>query len=149
MVIPYRKEHLAPPPMGIQYCTVSAHDGQDTHHCVYGNQHNCAHRCNCGYIWDIVSVYPPELTNKHSCPTCGEEHMWNKENRDNFRVVRCEQCPDWFQAPGKARVKAHTLASRHAKKFPGHEAVVIDLNLLKIEHRYTFETLFDDAEPPF
>lgn len=43
--------------------------------------------------------------------------------------------------PGRAPVRAHTLASRHARRYPGHEACVIDLEELEVEHRYRFDAL--------
>lgn len=79
--------------------------------------------------------------------------MWNQATRDHYRVVRCEQCPQWMLSPGRAPVKAHTLASRHAKRHPGHCSVVIDVTLLEVEHRYQFDALPDhnviDDHPPF
>lgn len=76
--------------------------------------------------------------------------MWNQQTRDHYRIVRCEDCPEWIETVGPNVIRAHTLARRHAKRLIGHTAVIIDLTGLTVEHRYHFDALpmFTD-EPPF
>lgn len=76
--------------------------------------------------------------------------LWNSATRGNYRIARCAQCPEWRDKFEAAPIRAHTIASKHARRHIGHETWVIDLTTLTVENRYQFDALIDlEDDPPF
>lgn len=65
----------------------------------------------------------------------------NNDPRDHYYVVRCSQCPKWIEHRDRKPIAAERVAHRHAKRKAGHEAYVIDLNVLTVVCRYRFDAM--------
>lgn len=76
--------------------------------------------------------------------------MWNRQNRDDYRIIRCIQCPKWVFGFDGTPITAYTTASKHARRHSGHEVTVINVTKLEVEYRYQFDAMTDLADdPPF
>lgn len=77
----------------------------------------------------------------------------NSDPRDHYYVARCSQCPKWIVQCPKSPIKAERAASQHARRCPGHDAYVIDLDTLSVVYRRLYEPLLTVAneadKPPF
>lgn len=72
------------------------------------------------------------------------------DTRTHCYVMRCEQCPSLAEVCDRGPLKASRLARRHARRYRGHRAYV--LNLTRLERvetvRYPVQIGLDDT-PPF
>jgi hypothetical protein len=59
-------------------------------------------------------------------------------------------CP-WYEACGRAPLRAQRTAKTHAKRHPDHEVNVINLSLMECVTTYRFSAMDDveNDEPPF
>ncbi len=74
------------------------------------------------------------------------------DNRDDFYLAKCCQCPDWTEIHDKRPVTACRHACKHAYDEPGHESYVVNVTRLTVPHRYRFDPLPKGSvsdEPPF
>lgn len=67
--------------------------------------------------------------------------MPRTDDRTHIYIVRCVQCPDWYELHDQRPIAAARNACYHAHERPGHSAYVIDLHKLSVVHRYHFDTL--------
>lgn len=72
---------------------------------------------------------------------------------EHYYIVRCIDCPQWVEHHNRHPLAAAQHACRHASRHSGHTAYVINLNQLKIAHRYHFDAMLgpkdSSDEPPF
>lgn len=75
------------------------------------------------------------------------------DDRDHFYLTKCNDCLTLNEKHDKKPITAARHACEHAQKTPGHSAYVINVNLLKVVHRYQFDKLTPPpggvTEPPF